>query len=646
MHFSSSLSLLFPIFFIFVSHSLSAQDREFGDVAIADFYKYDTSYDSTSPAIALFDVAKVYFDAQYNVVMERHTRLKILNESGLKYGDVEIVFDREINQDIDGVKAVTYTVDQGVLNKTEISGKDVFEERLVEQVYAKKFSMPNIKKGAILEYTYQKTMGNPFFMPDWAFHKEIPVQHSSIYMRIPWRFNYHMVFKGTDSLYTTNSGNFSRGTESGYFLEISKDSLPPVENLSFINSRDNFISKVYTQLNYAYRDDRSKIEYLKDWEQISDEIRKHPDIGKQKTNRAIRKKVEELTAGASSEQQKVEKIFEFVSTSIVWNGYHRVISEKGIRDTFDDKSGSSGDVNLLLYKMLEEAGIKVSYGLSSTRSHGAVLPDYPIVNQFNNLITLVEVNGQIAFLDATEGNRSLRLPPVKNLYQLAYVVQDDNYGWVEIKPFQTSASKDVFNYSIDEAGKATASLTHTSAGYIAESRRKHLNGADINKATESVLEGLENLTVDSVIVRGMDVSDNTAVHYTEFTFDIFGGDSLKPVNYLNPMLFLADAENLLERPTREFPVYFPYPFQESKQVNITLPKGYVVDEVPESGMVVLPENKGMLNFQVQSTDSTVSITSDFSLNKMFFKTEEYQSLREMFLKLSETHSGAVVIKRL
>lgn len=646
MHISSSVSLLFSIFFIFVSHSLNAQDREFGDVAISDFYNYDQSYDSTSPAIALFDVAKVYFDAQYNVVMERHTRLKVLNESGLDYGDVELIFDREVGQDINGVKAVTYTVEEGVLKKSEISRKDVFEERLLDQVYAKKFSMPNIRKGAILEYTYQKTMGNPFYMPDWEFHKEIPVQHSSIYMRIPWRFNYHMVFKGTDTLYTTDSGNFNRGTESGYFLEISKENLPPVEDMPFINSRDNFISKVYTQLNYAYRDDRSKIEYLKDWEQISDEIRDHPDIGKQKTNRAIRKKVEELTEGVSSEQQKAEKIFEFVSTSIDWNGTHRVISDHGIRDTFDDRSGSSGDINLLLYKMLEEAGIKVSYGLTSTRSHGGVLPDYPIVNQFNNLITVAELGGRIAFLDATEGNRSFRLPPVKNLYQLAYVVQENTYGWVEIQPLQNSVSKDVLSYSIDESGKATASLTHTSAGYVAESRRKQLNGADTYKATESILEGLANLTVDSVIVRGMDITDNTAVHYTEFTFDAFEGDSLRRVNYLNPLLFLADKENLLERPTREFPIYFPYPIQESKQVNISVPKGYIIDEAPESGMVLLPENKGMLNFQVQSTDTTVSITSDFSLNRMFFKAEEYQTLREMFLKLSETHSGAVVIKRL
>ncbi|MEQ8523292.1 DUF3857 domain-containing protein [Gracilimonas sp.] len=646
MRLSSSFILFVVAFFISISYSLSAQDREFGDVRIADFFNYDQSYDSTSPAIALFDVAKVHFDDRYNVYMQRHTRLKILNESGLDYGNIELVFDRDIDQHINDVRAVTYTMDKGNLKRSEISRKDVFEEKLVEDIYAKKFTMPNVEKGAILEYSYQKKLGNPFYLPDWEFHKEIPVQHSSIYLRIPWRFKYHMVFKGTDTHYITRSGSLKQAYENEYFIEISKDSLPPVEDLPFIDSRDNFISKVFTQLNFAYRDNGSKIEYLKDWEKISDEIRSHRNIGKQKTNREIRAKVEELTQGMTSKIEKMKKIFEFTSTYLSFNGRHQVISEKGIRDTFRDKTGSSGDINILLYKMLEEAGIDASYGLMSTRSNGLVLTDYPIINQFNHIVAIVELGGRVFTLDATEGKRSVFLPPVKNLYQFAYVVQDDSYGWYEVVPSQESETNSVLSYEIDLSGKAKAEWTNTSIGYPAQSRRNLLTAGNMEDATKGMLKEIENVHIDTVIIRGMGNYDNTAVHFTQFSFDMFNGDSLREVNYFNPFVFLADQENLLEAPTREFPLYFPYPIKESKSIIIKIPQEYMIDELPASTTVSMPDNKGMFSLQVSSTDSNIRITSEFFINKMFYEVGDYEKLREMFLELAASHSKTVVIKKI
>lgn len=651
MQFKFFASLLLIISLgLLISSNLHAQDnplteREVGDVSFADFFQYDQSYDSTAPAIVLFDQAKVFFDVDYTVFMDRHIRLKILNESGLDYGDVQLIYNKEIDQKIEDIEAFSYNVKEGELEKRSVDRKEIFDEKLVEDIYAKKFTMPNIEAGSIIEYSYRKRMGNPFQMPDWQFHKEIPVEFSSIRMKIPWRFNYHMVFKGTDTEYETESGEYDRGSEKGYYVNVSKRNLPPVEELPLIESRDNFISELYTQLNYAYRNDGFKNEFLKDWEQIADEIRMHPEIGRQRSNRAIRSKVEELITGASGDMEKAIRIFEFVSESIVWNGRHQVITGKGVRDTFKDKTGSSGDINLLLHKMLDEAGIIVSYGLTSTRSHGMVLTDYPIVNQFNHILTIAEIEGQVYILDASEGNRSFKMPPVKDLYQLVYVVQDDNFGWIDVLPKQNSAKEYTLNYQIGTDGSLAGDFMQTATGYSAENMRKTLKDSDHMEVSEELFEDFEEVQVDTVIVRGEDINSNTAVHYVKFKLNGFNGDSLREVNYINPLLFLADKENLLERPERKFPVYFPYPIQELKRVNITLPKGYVVEEVPKADMMVLPENKGMLNFQVQSTDSTVSIISNLNIGTMYYPVEDYKELRSLFVKLSASHTSPIVIKR-
>lgn len=649
MHFRLKYSFVLIYFLgLLFSSNIKAQEnvkREFGDVTIADFFQYDQSYDSTAPAIVFSDVANVFFDSDFSVIMERHTRLKILNESGLDYGDIQLVYNKEIDQEIYSVKASSYNVENGELIERTVSGKEIFDERLLNDIHAKKFTMPNVQAGSIIEYSYKKIMGNPFQMPDWKFHRDIPVEYSSIYMRIPWRFNYHMVFKGTDTEYETDSGQYRLGSDKGYYVNVTKRNLPPIEDLPLIQSRDDFISELFTQLNFAYRNDGFKTEYLKDWDTIADEIRLHPDIGRQRSNRAIKAKVQELTEGVPSDMEKTELIFEFVSESIVWNGRHQVYSEKGIRDTFKDKTGSSGDINLLLHKMLDEAGIIVAYGLTSTRTNGMVLTDYPIVNQFNHFVTIAELDGQVYILDASEGNRSFKLPPVKDLYQLVYVVQKGNFGWIETLPKQTTASDYTLNYQIDESGIISGNIMRNTLGYSAQRLREQFKDADYKEASEALFEGFDEVNIDTVVVRGLDVSSSNTVHYAEFSFNGFNGDSLKEVNYLNPMLFLADEKNLLDRPVRKFPVYFPYPLREIKRIDIRVPEGYIVDEAPEPGMIVLPENKGMLNFQVSATDSTVSITSNLLIGSMFYPVEDYQALRGMFVKLAECHTSPVVIKR-
>ncbi|WP_020403201.1 DUF3857 domain-containing protein [Gracilimonas tropica] len=650
--FSSCLLICGLLFIIFIPE-LSAQNRDFGDVQVADFFQYDQSYDTSASAIVLFDIGNVYFDADYNVILNRHTRIKILNESGLKYADVQILFDRKVGQRVNDIKAASYLINQGELEERDIGRRDIYEEKLVDDIYEKKFTLPNVKKGSIIEYSYEKVMGNPFQMPDWEFHKEIPVAYSSIYMKIPWRFNYHLVFKGTDTLYTTRSGNYggtagqnyyNYGDDRGYFVEITKEDLPPVKDLPFMDSRDDFISEVYTQLNYAYRDNGNKIEYLENWEQISDEIRKHPDIGKQRVNRAIREKVKALTESATSDEQKITQIFDFVSANFEWNGLHRLYSEKGIIDTFKEKSGSSGDLNILLAKMLKEAGIKVYYGLTSTRDHGDVLLDYPIVNQFNNFIAVAEMDGYLIVLDATEGSRSLLLPPLKDLFQVTMVIKEDSYGWMETRPYQRSETREMLTYKINISGEAEATYTHTNVGYPAQLLRRKIEASGKQQITDEIFRDLDPVTIDTVVTKGMENSNSTAVLYSKFYFDVFR-DSLSEVSYLNPMLFLAEKENQFDSPKREFPVEFPYPLKQNKDVSITLPDGFVVEETPEPVNYILPENGGSFSFQIQVLGSMINISSELDLRKSTFKNSEYESLRELFLTLIKKHSGSIVIKK-
>src|SRR5437016_3000302 len=82
-----------------------------------------------------------------------HHRIKILNEKGIKYADVEIILPPEWS--ISELKARTIHPDGKVI---EFSGKP-FEKTLIKgkglKVLAKSFTLPDVTVGSMIEYRYR-----------------------------------------------------------------------------------------------------------------------------------------------------------------------------------------------------------------------------------------------------------------------------------------------------------------------------------------------------------------------------------------------------------------------------------------------------------------------------------------------------------
>ena len=105
-----------------------------------------------APAIILFrqverdDNGKTSHEGNY-------FRIKILNEEGRKYANVEIPFFKE-NEDVVSVHGRTIRPDGSIAN---FDGK-VFEKNLVRgrgvKVLAKTFTLPDVQVGGIIEYFY------------------------------------------------------------------------------------------------------------------------------------------------------------------------------------------------------------------------------------------------------------------------------------------------------------------------------------------------------------------------------------------------------------------------------------------------------------------------------------------------------------
>ena len=645
------IKALLPALFVFLMvASATAQPKKFGEINVLDFSAYDSKYDSTSSAVVLFVKGNVEFDSDYNCILEFHKRIKILNDDGFNYGDIEIPVYKDRDQDVYGIKATTYTLQEnGTIEEKKLGRRDVFDTEVREDLVLKKFTMPDLSPGVIIEYTYKKNLGNPFYLPDWKFHDYIPVQWSEIDMIIPNSLNYQMIFKGKDSLFIKNiekRAGIVNNVRTQRF-QLAKKDLPPVEDLPYLINRDDHLSELFTQLRSIRIPGINPQNYFKSWENIASELNERGDFGKQRPDGAIRDKVEELVNADMTELRKVEAIYNYLVNNFEWDGLYRLVTEKGIRDTFRDKEGSTGDLNFLLIEMLREAGVAASPGLLSTRDNGTVMIDYPLVTQFNMLVAVVEIGNSAFIVDVSSGDRSLRFPHPEILYRNAFVIrEDDSYGWLTTVPIDNTYRRMSIEYSLADSSRIYMNIQSNLKGAYSEEIRQDVKSINFNSYWEDEFTDLPGLVVDSSNFENLENLSENVTYQTAFSFEKDESLSLnQDIIYFQPFLFKKLEENPFKKPERQFPVEFPFPSSEQMMVNVKIPEGYVVDEIPETKQFMLPNGGGYYRFMSSVSDSTLTFVSTTNIASVYYPPEEYASIKELFQTKVDATNATVVLKK-
>ena len=79
--------------------------------------------------------------------------IKIYDDQGLDYGDFSISYYQDGNdkEKVRGVKANTYNAENGKIVKTELKKEDIWDEQTTENLKNRKFALPKVKAGSVLE---------------------------------------------------------------------------------------------------------------------------------------------------------------------------------------------------------------------------------------------------------------------------------------------------------------------------------------------------------------------------------------------------------------------------------------------------------------------------------------------------------------
>ncbi|MBX2913658.1 MAG: DUF3857 domain-containing protein [Cyclobacteriaceae bacterium] len=607
------------------------------------------SKDSSAAAVILMD----YGQAQLNVgsnfanmIFERHTRIKILSKDGLKWGDVSILLGQSGGAEdrITSLTASTYNLVNGKIVESKLDKKGIFKEKFNRNFNLQKFTMPDVKEGSLIEYTYKVSSDFWLYFPNWEFQSTIPTRWSEYWATIPDIFHFERYMQGylavvVNEVKPTNAGTL--GAQAHHW--IVKDA-PAFKEEPFMTSQQNFISRINFALSHVTFPGSPSREIMGSWEKLNKDLLIAQGFGNVIDKSGFLKNLAaSLTAGINEPIKKIEAIHRYIATTIEWDGIEDFYPGD-LRKVLETKKGSSADINVLLAAILDKLEIPVEMVLLSTRNHGIIRKEYPMVRQFNYVICAARVEGNVILLDATEKHLPYTIIPDRCLNGQGLVISKTNHGWINIPPSAKAKTIVNANIKIGIDGVMEGTVSFSDEGYNANKIRNEfeIKGQEEfskefrNKTqwgiTKSEFENLTDLEKPFVQTHHVLINEHTS--------------STGNTIYFNPLLANRLLQNPFKNDTRVYPIDYGAPSENMYMSKFVIPPGYTVDELPKSKFLTLPENGARFFYNISQTGDVINLTCIVSINRTLFAQTEYSILREFYSQIVAKEAEQIVLKKL
>ncbi len=661
MQFKAIAILLIVILFSF-KQSTAQNDAKikFGAISMPDAQMKIYPMDSTAEAVVLVDKGDIRFDYDVNgergflIIAEYHTRLKILKKSALDRATIKIPYF-----DIGGGKSeyivnfegMTFNEENGQLSRTAVQKSNIFEEKITTNYYNKKITFPNVKEGSIIEYKYQlvssmKVIDKP---RTWYFQGNIPFKRSELNISIPNIFYYKLMMGGYLPLAENINGreitdmgvNSLHDIPSTTYHFVVKDA-PAFRNEAYITTSEDYISKIAFELSSIMLPNEPVQNFTESWEHIDKTLLENENFCLRLKHTNFIKDVIPLISLKKDTLEKVKFAYQFINSQFEWNG------EKGIycnelKKVYENKKGTATDLNMLYIALLRAVDIDANPVILSTRSHGRIEKEHALLDRFNYTVAHIQMNGQEWLVDVTNPYNKLGVLPEDCLNGIGRLISRKKSRFVTISPLEKYQEMRMFDVSIKD-NKINGKYNYLGGGYVASNFREKLKEVGQDKFIANIKKELSEWDISNVLFEEIEnVDENIKMSYL---FSSEQENSEADIIYFNPMLLDSKVDtNPFKSLRREYPVDFAKPVEVSFYLNLTIPPGYVVAEVPKNISVSLPNNEGKFTYISSISDGKLQVTSKINIKKIFYLSEEYDKLRQFYDKIVEKHSEQVVLKK-
>lgn len=631
----------------------------FGKVDKEDLLMTEVAFDKGADAVVLIDYGNTYYDrgtvgySAFKTVFERRTRIKILKEKGLSQADVRIRYYNNNNEErILKLKAVTYNLDaEGKVQTTEVKKSSIYSKKLDDSHAAMIIAFPEVKVGSIIEYSYSIER-ETIELKDWYFQGRIPVRYSEYQLKIPQIFRFSVRPSIVDPI--EDKQELIDGTVSmdeGFIeTKILKSNyimrnLPGVKNEPFMGSPLDYMQRLNFQLTQIYYSENRVDDISLKWSNVIKELHRRSDFGVQLQNpvMAARSVVNEAAA-ISDPEQKMKHIYNSLRKQLNWNGDEDyVYTDIGISKAWETKTGNVADINLLLVSLLNEAGIKATPILFSTREHGLVSPAYPFINQFNSVMAFVAVKDKSFVLDATNKCINYKLVPEKVVNTNGFLVEGENGRWKEILSGKLKYKvMSAVQGQVDATGMMKGTALVNAYDYARVQRCEEWTTDKEKFKSDYFFKPYPALKVEEIAMGNLEFDSLPLEQKIKFNSPL---NSSGDYRYFSVNIFSDLEQNPFLANDRIADIDFGVQQEYILFGNYSIPPEFAFDGVPENVTLTTADNGAIFTRSMQVESNLLNVRISVEFKRTFYPVDNYADFREFYKKMLDKLNEQVVLKK-
>jgi len=613
------------------------------------------------------DAVELYSEDVLNVapggkIKNLHRRAyKILRPGGKDYGTVLANFDPETK--ISGMRAWCIP-SQG--KDYEVKEKDALESalpgiadgELMSDERTKILRIPASDPGNIVGYEIEQE-GRPYVQQDeWVFQSTIPSREAHYTLQLPPDWEYKASWMNHAEVKPISLGNNSWQWVVNDVKGIkTEEDMPPWRAVA-----GQMLVSLFPPAGASQQRGFENWTELGTW--YTGLLKGRDDASPE-----LKQKVAALTASSPTPLAKMRAIAKFMQHDIRY-----VAIQLGIGgwqphpadEVFNHRYGDCKDKATLMRAMLREVGIE-SYHVVINTDRGAVTDGMPAhQGVFNHAILAIQLPDAVkdpslvATLQHPKLGRILFFDPTNELTpfgELSGYLQE-NYGLLiapgggelvrlPTLPATMTGIQRTARLTLDATGTLQGEVNEVRVGDQALWQRQALHGTSQKsewiKPIESMLaHSFANFQVTKASITNLEQNDLPFGYNYEVIAQNYG-KSAGNLMLVRPRVLGTKSSGLLDtKEPRKYPVEFGGPSQDTDTFEITLPPGYVVDDLPPAANADYPF--ASYHSKTEVTGNVLRYTRSIEVKQLAVPLEKVADLKRFYQIINGDERNTAVLK--
>lgn len=604
-------------------------------------------------AVELLDDQQTIVRDNGEIVTHARLAYRILRPEGKDYANLELSYDGETK--------INYIHGWSVTTKGqeyETKDKDAFERsastfEVFSDVKEKILILPGADVGTVVGFEYERKERPYIFDSRWSFQNVIPVEKARYELQMPRSWEFKANWENHPQLEPTIQNG-------SYIWELSD--LPRIES----ESNEPPYRALAGHMTVTFFSERAKEQTYSTWNDIGVWY-SHLTSDSRQATPALQQKVLELAPANLPPLERIRALARFAQHDIRYAAIEMGIG--GLKphpagEILTHRYGDCKDKATILGAMLAQIGVK-SYYMPVHDERGIYTKNSPPDLGFNHVIIAIQLpDGSFtkplpAMYEHPKLGHLLIFDPTQDLVpfgQLPYYEQDsyallvtDNGGELLHLPVSSPELNELkrsAKLKLLPDGTLEGEIEEVRSGYHAMLERAYLQKEtqkDRKKLIEHILgHMMGNFQVDSFDLVNVDDIDKDLILRYKFRAEHYA-KTAGPLLLVRPRVVGEKGGYFDLTKPRHYPYEIDAPVLDRDTVEITLPDGFKVDELPDPAKASY--GFGEYTSKTEAAGNVLKYTREYKMSTTLVPLDRVDQLKKLFSEITSDEKNMAVLKK-